>query len=162
MKNNSSGEANPTSGEVCRSVRKVVITLISSSVHGCLWSFQGRVEWRWKSGLGYGWLCSHSRSKISLSLITEDKEKIISPCTMKIPLSVFLSYSAAGLHLNKPPSNRGSMHQCMCRSMRIWLPWYIVATKTEPRGSKKLLKMVIRLCMELWLFNELINEVPGV
>lgn len=34
MKNNSSTEAHPTPGEVCRSVGRVVITLISSSVDG--------------------------------------------------------------------------------------------------------------------------------
>lgn len=37
------GKSNPIS-EVWRAVQRVVITLISSSVHGCLWSFQGRAE----------------------------------------------------------------------------------------------------------------------
>lgn len=64
MSSTGSGKSRPTSGEVCRAVEEAVITLIGSGVHGCLWSFQGRVEWRWKSELGYGWLSRHSRSKM--------------------------------------------------------------------------------------------------
>lgn len=113
--------ASPTSWEVRCWMGRAVITLISSSVDGRLWSFQGGAQCRWKSELSYGWLSIHFRSKISFGLLSKDKEKIISSYTIALSPSPSLKWAEKSnrsrLHWNKYTSNL--VHLLMHRLMSI-------------------------------------------
>lgn len=93
---------------------RVVITLISSSVHGCLWSFQGRAERDRNHGSAMDdYLATPDQRFPSIS--SEDKEKSISSTLWKYLCLLHSTVVQQGLGLSQPASNRGSRisaHAC--------------------------------------------------
>lgn len=98
----------------CSMQCRVVITLISSSVHGCLWSFQGRAERDRNHGSAMDdYLATPDQRFPSIS--SEDKEKSISSTLWKYLCLLHSTVVQQGLGLSQPASNRGSRisaHAC--------------------------------------------------